>query len=157
MPAGQPPTPPIKFRRETMNLSFAAPGAIGAGALVVGAVEGGKLLPAAAAADSQTGGALTRGLGVSRFTGKTGQVLEVLAPVGVKASRVILIGLGKAEDCDGARVENAAASIVGRLKSAGETEITFHIDVPKGAKLKAAALAAHIALAVRLKTYTFNH
>jgi leucyl aminopeptidase len=140
-----------------MNLSFAAPGAIGAGALVVGAIEGGKLLPAAASADSQAGGALTRGLGVSRFTGKTGQVLEVLAPAGVKASRIFLIGLGKAEECDGARLENAAASIVGRLKSAGETEITFHIDVPKGAKLKAAALAAHIALAVRLKTYTFNH
>jgi leucyl aminopeptidase len=29
--------------------------------------------------------------------------------------------------------------------------------VPKGAKLKPAALAAHIALGVRLKTYTFNH
>src|SRR5256885_1566723 len=113
-----------------MQLSFVAPAAIGPGALVVGAIEGAKLLPAAAEADKQAG---------------------------VKASRIVLLGLGKPEDCDGARIETAAASAIGRLNSTGETEITFEIDVPKGAKLKPAALAAHVGLGARLKTYTFNH
>ena len=52
-------------------------------------------------ADKASGGALTRALKVSRFTGKSGQVLEVLAPAGIKASRILLVGLGKPDDCDG--------------------------------------------------------
>ena len=140
-----------------MQLSFVAPATIGSGALVVGATDGAKLLPAAAAADKQAGGALTRALGFSRFKGKPGQMLEVLAPAGVKASRLLLIGLGAAGDIDRSRVETAAASAVGRLGGAGESEMTFQIDVPKGSKLKAQSLAAHLALGARLKTYSFNH
>jgi leucyl aminopeptidase len=45
-------------------------------------VEGGTLLPAAVGADKASGGALTRALKFSRFTGKSGQMLEVLAPSG---------------------------------------------------------------------------
>jgi leucyl aminopeptidase len=140
-----------------MQLSFVAPGRIGSGALVVGATEGAKLLPAALAADKETGGALTRALGFSRFTGKSGQMLEVLAPAGVKASRLIVVGLGAGSDVDRGRLETAAASVIGRLGTAGETQVTLHIDVPKGSKLKASAFAAHVALGARLKTYTFNH
>jgi leucyl aminopeptidase len=140
-----------------MQLSFAAPGAIGPGVLVVGATEGAKLLPAAAAADRETGGALTRALGFSRFKGKPGQMLEILAPAGVKASRIIVIGLGAGAEVDQARVETSAASAIGRLGTAGESHVTFHIDVPKGSKLKAAELAAHVALGAKLRTYTFSH
>ncbi len=140
-----------------MQLSFAAPGAIGAGTLVVGATEGNVLLPAAVKADKAAGGALTRALGFSRFRGKANQILEVLAPAGIKASRIVLIGLGKPSELNGAHVEQAAATIVGRLNSAGETEATFDIDVPKGAKLKPAQLASHLAMGARLKSYAFNH
>jgi leucyl aminopeptidase len=35
--------------------------------------------------------------------------------------------------------------------------VTFNIDVPKGSKLKAAALAVHVAFGARLRTYTFTH
>jgi leucyl aminopeptidase len=140
-----------------MQLSFVAPGAIGSGALVVGATEGAKLLPGAAAADKEAGGALTRALGFSRFTGKSGQMLEVLAPAGVKASRLVVVGLGAASDVGRGQVEMAAAAAVGRLGAAGESEITIRLDVPKGSKLKPAALAAHAGFGARLKTYAFNH
>lgn len=140
-----------------MQLSFVAPGAIGPGALVVGATEGAKLLPAAIAADKEADGALTRALGYSRFTGKSGQMLEVLAPAGVRASRLVLVGLGTGSDVDRGRVETTAAAAVGRLGTAGEGQVTIHLDVPKGSKLKAATLAAHVAFGARLKTYTFNH
>src|SRR5690348_6897153 len=140
-----------------MQLSFVAPRPIGSGALIVGATEGATLLPAAVAADREASGALKRALGFSRFTGKSGQMLEVLAPAGVKASRLVLVGLGAAPELDRGRVEAAAASAIGRLGTAGESEVTFHIDVPKGSKLKAPVLAAHLALGVRLKTYSFNH
>ena len=139
-----------------MQLSFAAPHSVETGAWIVGALEGSALTPAAQKADKAAGGALSRGLKVSRFTGKSGQVLELLAPTGVKASRILLVGLGKATDFDGSRAENLAASINGRLSSAGEKEATYEIDLPKGAKIKPGALAAHLALGARLKSYAFN-
>ena len=78
-----------------MQISFVAPFDVtpSQGAWVVGAAEGGALLPAAVAADKASGGALTRALKFSRFTGKTGQMLEVLAPAGMKVSRLLLVGL----------------------------------------------------------------
>jgi len=139
-----------------MQLSFAAPHAIDSGAWVVGALEGGTLSTAAQKADKAAGGALTRGLKVSSFLGKSGQVLEILAPASVKASRILLVGLGKAAGFDGTKAENLAASINGRLSGSGETEVTFDIDAPKGAKLKAGELAAHLALGTRLRSYAFN-
>src|SRR3954470_4610049 len=102
-----------------MQISFSAPADIrpnaGEGAWVVGATEGGTLLPAAARADKASGGALTRALKFSRFTGKAGQMLEVLAPAGVPASRLLLAGLGKAETLDEKGLETLGAQIAGRL------------------------------------------
>jgi len=78
--------------------------------------------------------ALTRGLKFSRFTGKPGQMLEVLAPSGIKASRLLLVGLGKAEALDEKSLETLGAQIVGRLYTAGESAANIEIDVPKGAR-----------------------
>jgi len=139
-----------------MILSFAAPQAVKAGAWVVGASEGPVLLPAAARADSSAGGAVLRALKSSKFTGKAGQSLEILAPAGASVSRIVVIGLGKPSELDGNAVENASANAVGALSKAGEAAVTFDIDIPKGAKLKPGALAAHLAMGARLRSYTFN-
>ncbi len=139
-----------------MQFNFAAGSAVDAGAWVVGAAEGSGLLPAAAKADKASGGAITRAMPASRFTGKKGQVLVVLAPAAVKASRIIVLGLGKPEDFDVSTAEAAAAAAIGKLKGSAETQITFELDGPKGGKLKGAVLAAHIALGAKLKTYAFN-
>jgi leucyl aminopeptidase len=140
-----------------MQLSFAAQQAVSAGAWVVGALEGSELLPAARKADEACGGAISRALKVSRFKGKPGQTLEVLAPQGTKASRVVVIGLGKASEFDANAAENASAGIIGAMSKAGETSVTLEIDAPKGGKLKPGPLAAHLAMGARLRSYTFNH
>ena len=139
-----------------MQLSFAAPRSVDSGAWIVGALDGGTLTAAAQKADKSAGGALSRALRVSRFSGKPGQVLEILAPAAIKASRIVLAGMGKASEFDGTKAEQLAAAINGRLSAAGETEATYEIDLPKGAKLKAGELAAHLALGARLRNYAFN-
>jgi leucyl aminopeptidase len=68
-----------------LDISFSTPGAIGPGALVVGVQEGGVLSEAAARADKAAEGAVKRALSVSRFKGQGGQILELVAPSGVKA------------------------------------------------------------------------
>ncbi len=139
-----------------MRLSFAEVSLTGSGALIVGALEGGALTPCAAAADKAVGGALKRAQGFTRFTGKHAQTVELLAPAGLKASRILLVGMGKASQFDGAAAERFAASVVGRLFSSGEKEAVFALDLPKGAQLKADAFAAHLAMGAKLRFYTFN-
>src|SRR4051812_48281703 len=126
-----------------MQISFVAPSNVPAGAWVVGASDGAALLPAAIRLDKASGGALTRALKVSRFTGKAGQMLEVLAPANIAASRLLLVGLGKPESLDEKGLETLGAQIAGRLYAAGETAASLEIDVPKNAKVKKAELAAH--------------
>jgi leucyl aminopeptidase len=139
-----------------MQISFVAPSDVTAGAWVVGAAEGGALLPAAARLDKASGGALTRALKFSRFTGKAGQMLEVLAPAGLRASRLLLVGLGKADSVDEKGLETLGAQIVGRLYTAGEHAASIEIDVPKGSKVKKSELAAHLAFGAKLKSYSFD-
>ncbi len=139
-----------------MQITFAAPAVIKAGSWVVGATDGGALLPAALAADKASGGALTRALKFSRFKGSPGQMVEVLAPAGLAASRLLLVGLGKPETLDEKSLETFGAQIAGRLLGAGEAAATFQIDVPKGCKVKKDELAAHLAFGALLRSYVFN-
>jgi leucyl aminopeptidase len=139
-----------------MQISFAAPAAIGPGALVVGVFYGGELAPAAQKADAAASGALKRAVEVSRFKGKTGGLIEVIAPAGLKASRIFLAGVGKGEEFDSAAAEKLAAGVYGRLATSGEESITFAIDLPKRAKLKEPELAAHLAFGAYLRSYRFD-
>jgi leucyl aminopeptidase len=141
-----------------MQISFVAPSnaASREGAWVVGAVEGAALLPGALGADKAGGGALTRALKFSRFTGKSGQMLEVLAPAGLKISRLLLVGLGKPASLDEKGLETLGAQIVARLYTSGETAASIEIDLPKASKVKKSELAAHLAFGAKLKSYAFD-
>ena len=140
-----------------MQISFAVPASrVQSGSWVVAASEGKALSRAAVEADKACGGALTRALKFSRFTGKSGQLLEVLAPGGLGASRLLLVGLGKPEALDEKGLEVIGAQIVARLESAGETSATFEIEVPKAAKIKSGEVAAHLAFGAKLRGYSFE-
>ncbi|HEY2070058.1 MAG TPA: leucyl aminopeptidase [Rhizomicrobium sp.] len=146
-----------------MQIAFAAPLASSLadaeGALVVGAVEGGGLTATATALDKASGGALKRAQATSRFTGKAGEILEILAPHGLKASRVLLVGLGNPAKFTADAAERVPHGVVRRLFSSGETQLTFAIDPPPSAskgKAKPAELAAQMAMGARLASYTFN-
>jgi leucyl aminopeptidase len=140
-----------------MQISFVAPASkVQAGSWVVAASEGKALSQAAVKADKASNGALTRALKFSRFTGKTGQILEVVAPEGLNASRLLLVGLGKPEALDEKGLEVIGAQIVARLESAGETAAIFEIEVPKASKIKSGEVAAHLAFGARLRGYSFE-
>ena len=67
------------------------------GALVVFALnndEGYEFRPPAAQLNEVTDGLLTKAADASDFKGKFGQMVEILAPSGVAASRILLVGIG---------------------------------------------------------------
>ena len=95
-------------------------------------------------------GALAQAAAASRFTGAKGQTLDVLAPSGVDAPRLVLVGLGKADGVDAIAIEHAAASAYSAVKASGLTAV--RIELPDAS----ADLAAHAALGVRLASYRFD-
>jgi len=95
-------------------------------------------------------GPLSQAAAASRFTGAKGQTLDLLAPTGVEAARLVLVGAGKAESLDAIGVEHAAANAYHAVKASGLT--TLRIELPEGS----ADLASHAALGVRLASYRFD-
>ena len=104
-------------------------------------------------AASVQGGAFAKALAGARFTGAKGQTLDVLAPAGSDAARVVLVGAGKAGDFDAMAAETAAASAYGAVKTSGLT--TLRVVLPGGEAAKAAK-AARAAFGVRLAAYRFD-
>src|SRR3974390_1104230 len=139
-----------------MQIDFAAIATAGSGALVLGALEGGGWTAPAQDVDRALGGALKRAQSVTRFSGKIGQVVELLAPEGLSASRILLVGLGKPKDIDASAAERIGASVVGRLLASGEKEVVFALGLPKGGGLKSHAFSAPLGLGAKLRSYRFD-
>jgi leucyl aminopeptidase len=95
-------------------------------------------------------GSLAHAVAASRFSGGKGQTLDLIAPAGVAAERLVLVGAGKREGFDALAAEHAAASAYNALKTSGLE--TLRLELP-GAD---AATAARAALGVRLAAYRFD-
>ena len=139
-----------------MKISFAKPALPSEGAFVVGVLEGGALTPAAAKADTAAGGQIVRAISASRFQGKKDQTLLIAAPSGLEASRLLLLGLGKAADFDALAAEGAGGTIVATLAGTGDATVTVALDGLEGSTLSAAEVSASVALGARLRSYRFD-
>jgi leucyl aminopeptidase len=139
-----------------MRLTFTRPDLKRTGALVAFVTENRELSASAAKLDGMIGGALTRAMRQGRFTGATGQTLTVVAPAGLDASRILLVGLGKAADVDVLAAQKAGGKIIKALSTGGDKVAAILADPIKGGKLNAAVFAARIANGVLLKSYRFD-
>ncbi|MBT3370827.1 MAG: leucyl aminopeptidase [Rhodospirillaceae bacterium] len=126
------------------------------GALVVGVLKGGKLPATAKALDKASKGAISKAIKASRFEGGKGQWLDVLAPAGIGADRVLLGGLGEAKKIDRLLLENVGGSAWQRLGNCGLKSIAIACDPVAGAKIDLAEGAASIAFGARLASYRFD-
>ncbi len=93
-------------------------------------------------------GAAAQAAAASRFTGAKGQTLDILAPAGTDAARLVLVGAGKTNSYDAIGAEHAAASAYNAVKTSGLTGL--RIELPTDAH------AASAALGVRLASYRFD-
>ena len=94
-----------------------------------------------------------RAADINQFKGKNGSTLDILAPEGVKASRLIVVGTGKPsaiKDYDFLKLGGTAA---GKLR-AGNNVVTIIAELPDGAMKPDQAAA--IASGVRLRSYKFD-
>ena len=139
-----------------MKLNFVKPEMPKTGAVVVGVFDGRRLSPGATMIDRAAGGAITRAIEASRFKGGSEDALSVLAPNGLQASRVVLLGLGKPEKFDRQAAERIGGRIVVQLQNSGESEASVLIDAIAGADITAPEMAALIAQGARLRAWRFD-
>jgi leucyl aminopeptidase len=130
----------IKFNETATGDAIAAP-----------AYTGTALSDAAKALDAESGGAVTRALKTSRFTGAAGQVLILTAPTNMSASRLVLFGLGDKKALNGNALEQAAAGVVKTLLTTGAKVLSLRLDGV--ADLEGAARAG---LGARMAAYRFD-
>ncbi len=106
--------------------------------------------------DQRTGGALSRAMEAARFTGKAEEILNVYAPTGVDAGRIVLVGTGKSGDMTALTAQNAGGAVVAALLASGETELAIAAERPDGAHLGAVEMAAELGFGAKLRSYRFD-
>ena len=139
-----------------MKISFAAPALPKNGAIVTAVMKGGKLSPSAKELDTATEGALTKAIEASRYSGKKGELLELLAPAKVQNSRILLAGIGDPAEIADSDLENLGGSIYNHLASCGEKEAVVMVDTVESAALDGPDRAAHGAYGALLRSYRFD-
>ena len=139
-----------------MKISFVKSELPSAGTIVVGVLEEHRLTPTAQQVDKLTKGAIGRALGVGRFKGRPDEQLAILAPPGIDASRILLIGLGKGDSLDALTLQAVGGRVATALNAAGEQGATVAVDEIAGARLGTGEMAAHMALGARLRSYRFD-
>ena len=83
---------------DSRKLGFGPIAAPAGGVLVVFADDGVKLGPKTKRLLGSAADLVVRAAKNERFTGKGGSTLDIVAPGGLKATRLIVIGTGKADD-----------------------------------------------------------
>ncbi len=142
-----------------MRIAFANPPLPATGTVAVGVMDGRKLTSSAQALDKKTRGALKRAIKASRFRGKKGQSLSVLAPQGTRLERVLMVGLGKVKDLKELDLHEMGGRIYSTLAGSGAKSVAVAIDrIAKedGGKRNPADVAAEIAFGAKLASYRFD-
>jgi len=123
------------------------------GVLVIFCDDGLKFGAATLKTLGDAAGIVKRAAATNQFKGKSASTLDILAPEGLKATRLIVIGTGKCaaiKDSDFLKFGGAAA---GKLV-AGNDAVTVIAELPDGAMKPAQAAA--VASGVRLRAYKFD-
>lgn len=106
-------------------------------------------LPQLAQFSDATNTMLAAAASAKEFTGKYEQTVEVLAPTGLNAERVVLIGLGDSADLTRAKAEKLGAKLLGMLPKGKSVQVHAH-------GLDDSHVVAAMAHGMDLKNYRFD-
>src|SRR5256884_1263002 len=94
-----------------------------------------------------------RAAAANQFKGKSGSTLDIPAPDGIKAERLIVVGVGKASEIKEKDFLKFGGVAAGKLNGASES-VTVIAELPEAAMQGDAAAA--IASGIRLRAYKFD-
>ncbi len=96
--------------------------------IVVGVEAEGKLAPSAAAVDAASSGYLKELIDSGDLTGKAGEQQMLYRVPGIKARRVLVVGLGKSDERKDRHYRKLVAALATTLKKAGIASATIALD-----------------------------
>ena len=123
------------------------------GVLVVFCDDALKLGPQAAKAVGGAAGAVKRAATANRFKGKSGAILDILAPESLKVGRLLVIGTGKTSALEAIDFIKFGGKLASKV-SAGTEGVTVIAETSSGAMK--AHQAAGLASGIRLRAYRFD-
>jgi leucyl aminopeptidase len=138
-----------------LKISFAADVIPAQNALILTVADRRVLGKHGAKLDKKCGGAITRAMEASHFTGATAQSLTILAPAKTDLSRLVLIGIGEPAKVNASGFTRIGGASVAAMNGK-DTQATFLLDTHDDVTLDAADAAAHLALGARLRAYRFD-
>jgi leucyl aminopeptidase len=141
----------MKFTFSDLTLPASLPKS---GSLVLPVLAERTLTPAGTDLDGKTGGMLTRAMAANKFSGKTDELLTVVAPGGVDLNHIVLVGLGKPDQITDLTLQDAGGAIVAALGKNAD-EVTVVVD-ELGGGMAPATVAAEIAFGAQLRSYRFD-
>ncbi len=101
----------------------------------------------------RTANLVRRAADTNQFKGKSGSTLDILAPEGLKASRLIVIGAGKLSVIKANDFLKLGGAAAGKLR-AGNGAVMIMAELPTGAMTPDQAVA--VASGLRLRAYKFD-
>lgn len=104
------------------------PESVEAEALVVFATEGGIGAGAVAQVDAAVGGVIARLAAAGEISGKACECVSILAPAGIAAGQLLVVGLGKREELDQGVLYRAAATAAKTLAARKRGMVAFLSD-----------------------------
>jgi len=131
-----------------MEVAFATSIPDDADTLLVGVAEGRVLMPGAQQIDALTGGAVTKVASVGKFTGKRDQTVDIVAPEGVEASRIVVLGLGDFDTIGALGRQKLGGGVVAHLNEVGAKHVAVLSSV--------SAESAEFVYGVKLRSYQFD-
>ncbi len=138
---------------DAVKVGFVPFSAAPRGVLVVFSDETMKFGPATQKALGKAVETVKRAAAASKFKGKSGSALDILAPEGLKLDRLIVAGTGKKGDLKPEDYIKIGGATIGRLKSNVEA-VTILAERPDG-PMQPDQISA-IAAGIRLRAYRFD-
>ena len=129
---------------------------IAADCLVVGVYDRSRLGAAAADIDEASGGWLTSLIKNGDASTQRGRAIMLPAPTGIKAKRVLIVGLGKHADFNAANYRRALAAAMGSIRDAKLKDLAVGLTLEDADGASAYYLARHSAETIAAATYAFT-
>lgn len=139
-----------------MKVVFATPTLPNKGTVVVGMLSNRKMTKSAEALDAKMDGGLMRAVKASKFKGDKGGTLTLMTPQGTNISRLLIVGLGKAEDLTDLTLQAVGGTIATSLANRVVGDAYVMVDAIEGASLSVTDMAAEIGYGALLKSYRFD-
>ena len=138
-----------------LKIAFSADNIPGQHALILTVADKKQLGEQGVKLNRKLGGAITRAMEASHFTGAKGTTLTILAPGKTRLTRLVLVGIGDVAKADASAFAHVGGGAVASL-GGKDAQAVLLVDHHKGVAVTAPEAAAQAALGARLRAYRFD-